>query len=113
MGRTLTILNSPGMARKKRKKPIQQKGIYNNKMKTDTLTPPTTQPTMKIITQKKIYIYIYIYYVHNDTPQHRSPTDSNDTSTAGSTLQINKATVTKAHILDSSDSSGIPRLLRR
>ena len=44
------------MTRKKWKKPVQQKGIHDNKRKTDTLTPRNTQPTKKVINQ-------------NDTPQ--------------------------------------------
>ena len=33
------------MTRKKRKKPVQQKGIHDNKRKTDTLIPVTLQET--------------------------------------------------------------------
>ena len=39
------------MTRKKQKKPVQQKGSHHDKRKADTLTPTTTQPTMKIINQ--------------------------------------------------------------
>ena len=73
------------MTRKKRKKPVQQKNIHEFVTK-GTLTSPTTQVTMKIINQK-------------DTPQHRSPRDSNDTSKASCTLQIDKGMVTKELIL--------------
>ena len=74
------------MTRKKRKKPVQQKSIHEFVTK-GTLTSPTTQATMKIINQ-------------NDTPQHRSPTDSNDTSTASCALQIDEGKITKELILD-------------
>ena len=81
------------MTRKERKKPVQQKSIHEFITKR-TLTSPTTQPTMKITNQ-------------NDTPQHRSPIDSNDTSTASCALQIDKGNVTKELILDPSYSSNI------
>ena len=74
------------MTRKKRKKPVQQKSIHEFVTK-GTLTSATTQLTMKIINQ-------------NDTPQHRSPTDSNDTSTASCALQIDEGKITKELILD-------------
>ena len=76
------------MTRKERKKLVQLKNIHELITK-GTLTPSTTQPTMKIINQ-------------NDTPQHRSPTDSNDISTASCHLQIDERNVTKELILDSS-----------
>ena len=66
----------------------------HNQIKSDTLTLPTTQPTMKIIN-------------HSDKPQHHSPTDSNDTSTASCTLQIDKENVTKELILYPSYSRDI------
>ena len=69
------------MTRKKQKKPVQQKCIHEFVTK-ETLTSPTTQATMKIINQ-------------NDTPQHRSPTDFNDTSTASCAPQIDEEKVTK------------------
>ena len=81
------------MTRKKRKKPVQQKSIYEFITK-GTLTLLTTQPTMKIINQ-------------NDTPQHRSPTVFNGTSTASCALQIDEENVTKKLILDPSYSSNI------
>ena len=81
------------MTRNKRKKPVQQKSIHKFITK-ETLTSPTNQPTMKIIKQ-------------NDTPQHRSQTDSNDTSTATCALQIEEKNVTKELILDPSYSSDI------
>ena len=43
----------------------------------------------------------------NDTPQHRSPTDPNDTSTASCALQIDEGKVTEELILDPSYSSDI------
>ena len=76
------------MTRKKRKKHVQQKSIHEFITKR-TLTSPTTQPTMKMINR-------------NDTPQQRSLTDSNDTSTASCALQIDKGNVTKELILDPS-----------
>ena len=76
------------MTRKERKKLVQLKNIHELITK-GTLTPSTTQPTMKIINQ-------------NDTPQHRSPTDSNDISTASCHLQIDERNVTKGLILDPS-----------
>ena len=81
------------MTRKKWKKPVQQKSIHEFVTK-GTLTSPTTQPTMKIINQ-------------NDTPQHRSPTDFNDTSTASCALQIDEGKVMKELILDPRYSSDI------
>ena len=81
------------MTRKERKKLVQLKNIHELITK-GTLTPSTTQPTMKIINQ-------------NDTPQHRSPTDSNDTSTASCALQIDEGNVTKELVLDPSYSSDI------
>ena len=81
------------MTRKKWKKPVQQKSIHEFITK-GTLTSPATQATMKIINQ-------------NDTPQHRSPTDSNDTSTASCALQIDEGNVTKELVLDPSYSSDI------
>ena len=42
--------NPSRMTRKKQKKPVQQKSIHEFITK-GTLTPPTTQPTMKIINQ--------------------------------------------------------------
>ena len=81
------------MTRKKRKKPVQQKSIHECVTK-GSLTLPATQATMKIINQ-------------NDMPQHPSPTDSNDTSTASSDLQIDEGKVTKELILDPSYSSDI------
>ena len=69
-------------------KPVQQKSIHEFVTK-GTLTSPATQATMKIINQ-------------NDTPQHRSPTDSNDISTASCHLQIDESNVTKELILDPS-----------
>ena len=76
------------MTRKERKKLVQLKNIHELITK-GTLTPSTTQQTMKIINQ-------------NDTPQHRSLTDSNDISTASCPLQIDERTVTKELILDRS-----------
>ena len=81
------------MTRKKRKKPVQQKSIHEFVTK-GTLTSPATQATMKIINQ-------------NDTPQHRSPTDSNNISTASLPLQTDERNVTKELILDPSYSSDI------
>ena len=81
------------MTRKERKKPVQLKSIHEFITK-GTLTPPTTQPTMKIRNQ-------------NDTPQHRSPTDSNNISTASCPLQTDERNVTKELILDPSYSSDI------
>ena len=81
------------MTRKKRKKLVQQKSLHEFITK-GNLTSPTTQPTLKITNQ-------------NDTPQHRSPTDSNDTSTASCALQIDEGKVTKELILDPSYSSDI------
>ena len=81
------------MTRKERKKPVQLKSIHEFITK-GTLTPPTTQPTMKIRNQ-------------NDTPQHRSPTDSNNVSTASCPLQTDERNVTKELILDPSYSSDI------
>ena len=66
----------------------------HNQIKSDTLTLPTTQPTMKIIN-------------HIDKPQHHSTTDSNDTATANCTLQIDKENVTKELILYPSYSRDI------
>ena len=43
----------------------------------------------------------------NDTPQHRSPTDFNDTSTASCALQIDEGKLTKELILDPRYSSDI------
>ena len=60
------------------RKPVHQKSTQGNKRRADTLT----LLTIKIINQ-------------NDTPQHRSPTDSNDTSTDSCALQINEGNVTK------------------
>ena len=85
--------NPSGMTRKERKKPVQLKSIHEFITK-GTLTPPTTQPTMKIRNQ-------------NDTPQHRSPTDSNNISTASFPLQTDERNVTKELILDPSYSSDI------
>ena len=85
--------NPSGMTRKERKKPVQLKSIHEFITK-GTLTPPTTQPTMKIRNQ-------------NDTPQHRSPTDSNNISTASCPLQTDERNVTKELILDPSYSSDI------
>ena len=48
--------NPSGKTKKKRKKPVQQKSVHAFITK-ETLTPPTTQLTMKIANQ-------------NDTPQH-------------------------------------------
>ena len=76
------------MTRKKRKKSVQQESVYEFTTK-GTLISPATQATMKIINQ-------------NDTPQHRSPTDSSDTSTASC-----EGKVTKKLILDPSYSSDI------
>ena len=59
-----------------------------------TLASPATQATMKIINQ-------------NDTSQHRSSADSNDTSIASCALQIDEGKVTKELILDPSYSSDI------
>ena len=81
------------MTKKERKKPVQLKSIHEF-IRKGTLTPPTTQPTMKIINQ-------------NDTPQHRSPTDSNNISTASCPLQTDDRNVTKELILDPSYSSDI------
>ena len=81
------------MTRKKRKKSVQQESVYEFITKR-TLTSPVTQATMKIINQ-------------NDTPQHRSPTDSNDTSTASCAVQIDERKATKELILDPSYSSDI------
>ena len=69
------------------------RNLYNNR-KANTLTPPTTQPTMKIINQ-------------NDPPQHRSSTHSNDTSTASCALQTDEGNVAKEFILDPTYSSDI------
>ena len=74
------------MTRKKRKKPVQQKSIHEF-IRKGILTSPATQATMKIINQ-------------NDTPQHRSPADSNGTSIASSAQQIDEGKVTKELILD-------------
>ena len=76
------------MTRKEWNKPVQLKSIHESILK-GTLTPSTTQPTMKIINQ-------------NDTAQHRSPTDSSDISTASCHLQIDERNVTKGLILDPS-----------
>ena len=81
------------MTRKKRKKPVQQKSIHEFITK-GILTSPTTQPTMKITNQK-------------DIRQHRSPTDSNDTSTASCALQIDEGNDTNKLILDPIYSSDI------
>ena len=81
------------MTRKKRKKPVQQKSIHDFITKR-SLTLTTTQSTMKITNQ-------------NDTPQHRSPTDFNDTSTVSSALQIDEGNVTKELILNPNYSSDI------
>ena len=85
--------NPSRMARKEWKKPVQLKSIHEFIAK-GTLTPPTTQPTVKIINQ-------------NDTPQHHSPTDSNNISTASCPLQTDERNVTKELILDPSYSSDI------
>ena len=81
------------MTRKERKKSGQLKSIHEFITK-GTLTPPPTQPAMKIINQ-------------NDTPPHRSPTDSNNISTATCPLQTDKINVTKELGLDPSCSSDI------
>ena len=81
------------MTRKERKKPIQLKRIHEFVTK-GALTPPTTQPTMKIRNQ-------------NDTPQHGSPTDSNNVSTASFPVQTDERNATKELILDTSYSSDI------
>ena len=81
------------MTRKKRKKPAQLKSIHEFITK-GTLTPPSTQPTMKILNQ-------------NDTPPHRSPTGSNNISTDTCPLQTDKINVKKKHKLDPSYSSDI------
>ena len=81
------------MTRKKRKKHVQQKSIYEF-IRKGILTSPATQATMKIINQ-------------NDTPQHHSPTDSNNISTASCPLQTDERNVTKELILDPSYSSDI------
>ena len=81
------------MTRKERKIPVQLKSIHEFITK-GTLTPPNTQPTMKIRNQ-------------NDTPQHRSPTDSNNISTASCPLQTDERNVSKELILDPSYSSDI------
>ena len=86
-------LNPLGMTRKERKKPAQLKSIHEFITK-GTLTPPTTQPTMKIINQ-------------NDTPQHCSPADSNNISTASCPLQTDESNVTKELILDPSYSRDV------
>ena len=85
--------NASKMTRKKRKKPVQQKSIHEFITK-GNLTSPATQATTKIINQ-------------NDTPQHRSPVDSNGTSIASCALQIDEGKVTKELILDPSYSSDI------
>ena len=85
--------NPSGKTKKKRKKPVQQKSVHAFITK-ETLTPPTTQLTMKITNQ-------------NDTPQHRSPTYSNDTSTASCALQVDERNIIKELILDPSYSSDI------
>ena len=81
------------MTKKERKKPAQLKSIHEFITK-GTLTPPSTQPTMKIINQ-------------NNTPPHRSPTDSNNIFTATRPLQTDKINVTKELKLDRSYSSDI------
>ena len=81
------------MIRKERKKPAQLKSIHEFITK-GTLTPPSTQPTMKIINQ-------------NDTPPHLSPIDSNNISTATCPLQTDKINLTKELKLDPSYSSDI------
>ena len=81
------------MTRKNQNEPVQQRSIHEFITK-GTLSSPTIQPTMKIIKQ-------------NDTPQHRSPKTSNDTSTASCGLHIEKENVTKELILDPSYSSNI------
>ena len=81
------------MTRKKRKKPVQQKSIHEFLTK-GILPSPATQATMKIIKQ-------------NDTPQHRSPTDSSDTSAASCALKIDEGKVTKELISDLSYSNEI------
>ena len=43
----------------------------------------------------------------NDTPQYRTPADSNDTSTASCGLQIDEGNFTKELILDPNYSSDI------
>ena len=65
------------MTKKKQQKPVQQKGSHDDKRKADTLIPPTTQPTMKMINQ-------------NDLLQYCSPPDSNYISTASCALQIDE-----------------------
>ena len=72
---------------------MQQKSIHEFVTK-GTLISPATQLTVKIINQ-------------TDTPQHRSPADSNHTSTASCVLQFDQAKVTKELILDPSYSSDI------
>ena len=79
------------MTRTEWKKPVQSIHEFITK---GTLTPPTTQTTMKVINQ-------------NDTHQHCSPTDSNDISTASGPLQIYEKNVTKELILGPSYSSDI------
>ena len=74
------IMFKPIRNDKERKKLVQLKSIHEF-IKKGTLTPFTTQPTMKIINQ-------------NDTPQHCIPTDSNDISTASCPLQIDERNVT-------------------
>ena len=69
--------NPSGVTRKKQQKPVQQKGSHDDKRKADTLIPPTTQPTMKMINQ-------------NDLLQYCSPPDSNYISTASCALQIDE-----------------------
>ena len=80
------------MTRKERKKSVKLKSIHefiiktfllsicNSKPELKTLTPPITQPTMKVTNQ-------------NETPQHRSLTDSNDLSTASCPLQIDERNI--------------------
>ena len=81
------------MTRKKRKKLVQHKSIYEFVTK-GTLISPTTQLTMKTINQ-------------NDAPQHHSSTDFSDTSTSSCALRIDEGKVTKELILDPSYSSNI------
>ena len=82
------------MTRKKREKPVQQKSIHEFVTK-GSLTSPATLPTMRTINQ-------------NDTPQHRSTTDFDDTSTASYALQIDEEKkITKELTLDPSYSSDI------
>ena len=63
--------------------------------------------TLIIIIINIIIILCFTLVLGMDTPQNRSPTDSNDTSTVSCALQIDEGKVTKELILDPSYSSDI------